>query len=243
MEGKACVAEDKVSIPFILKYILRISHQIYSGMDEQPKICLIETQYFPSIAFFALYQQVDQIHVEQHENYRKGSYRNRCHIAGANGLLRLSIPLEKGKNNQLNIQDVKISEETNWRLQHKRAIQSAYGKSPFFEYYDTEILSLFDEVTPSLFDWNLKIIQTLIEVLDLDQNKLHFSKTFEKKSLHKLDYRNQISPKQPSSSIENIATYPQVFSDKRAFLPNLSILDALFCMGPETILYLEDFPT
>ena len=75
------------------------------------KSAIIELQYFPSISFFAILLQFDQILIEQHDNYQKRTYRNRCHIASANGLLRLSVPLEKGKNNQQTIRDVKIAND------------------------------------------------------------------------------------------------------------------------------------
>ena len=95
---------------------------------------LIEAQYLPSIQFFSKLTRFSTLLLEAHENYQKGSYRNRCHIAGANGLMRLSIPLRKGKNEQLPIQKTLISYDEPWITQHWQSIRSAYGNAPFFPY-------------------------------------------------------------------------------------------------------------
>ncbi|NJN78366.1 MAG: WbqC family protein [Saprospiraceae bacterium] len=107
---------------------------------------LIESQYFPPLAYFSVLLKHEKVWIEQFENYQKGSYRNRCHIATANGLLRLSIPLEKGKNNQTCIKEVKIHNDTNWQIQHWRAIKSAYGNAPYFEYYADELLPFLKKI-------------------------------------------------------------------------------------------------
>ena len=107
------------------------------------KSILLEIQYLPSLQYVSKLLQCPKIYLEQHENYSKGSYRNRCHIAGAQGLQRLSIPLEGGKHQQQPIREVRISNDESWQSQHWTSIKSAYGKSPFFEHYADVFLPFY----------------------------------------------------------------------------------------------------
>lgn len=202
---------------------------------------LIEAQYLPPVRFFSLWKETGTAIIEQHENYAKGSYRNRCHIASANGLASLSIPLKKGKNEQLPIKETQIAWFESWNKKHWRSIQSAYGNAPFFEYYKDELLPLFEKRYTFLFDWNMDLLVKLKELLQMDV-ELNLSNSFDKvPEQGVLDMRNKISPKLKNNLSSNGSTaipYPQVFLEKHDFLPNLSILDLLFCTGPEALAYL-----
>ena len=206
------------------------------------KIGLIELQYFPSIPFFTKLIAYDCLMLEQHENYGKGSYRNRMHIASANGLLRLSVPLEKGKNQQGAIRDIKISYEEPWQNKHWTAIQSAYGNAPYFEYYAADLLPFFKKKEMFLFDYNVAILQHLCQLIGISSG-LVFSEAYVKTPPPPIvDCRNSLSPKANKQQIDphfKIVPYPQVFQEKTGFLPKLSILDLLFCQGPESILILQ----
>ena len=179
--------------------------------------------------------------IEQCENYMKGGYRNRCHIIAANGLLALSIPLLKGKNRQTSIREVGISYSDNWQKMHWQSIQSAYGNAPFFEFYADELKVHYEKETASLFDFNLGLIQTILELIGVDDTCIAFSDSFEKKPVL-LDFRNGISPNKnkqiPDEHFEAME-YAQVFLEKHGFVENVSILDLLFCAGPEAIIVLE----
>lgn len=181
--------------------------------------------------------------LEAHENYQKGSYRNRCHIAGANGLMRLSIPLRKGKNEQLSIQKTEISYDEPWTSQHWHSLRSAYGNAPYFPYYQDEIEALFQERPKYLFDWNKSLLLLIIDLLQLPV-EISLSDDFVKVvPADILDLRGHIHPKshrQPVDHNFQPVPYPQLFEERHGFLPNLSILDLLFCTGPQAILYLEE---
>lgn len=204
---------------------------------------LIETHYFPSIQYFSKFFLHPSLVLEQHENYVKRSFRNRMHIAAANGLLRLSIPLEKGKNQQQPIREVRISYEENWQNKQWTAICSAYGNAPFFEYYADDFQPFFEEQTEFLFEHNLKILEAIFFALDYKPT-LEFSTNYQKNTSNTIcDFRNKITPKTIGTTMDvtykNIA-YQQVFAEKTGYLPNLSILDLIFCKGPETISILEN---
>ena len=207
------------------------------------KEILIELQYLPSIHYVSKLLGASKVWIEQHENYTKGSYRNRCHLANSQGLLRLSIPLLGGKHQQQSIRDVTISNTENWQSQHWIAIQSAYGKSPFFEFYADLIRPFYQKKYKFLWDWNWDLLQQIFSMIPIEK-QLHLSQEYQKNLPDGIaDFRNKISPKKHKTISDSSflqEKYIQVFEEKNGFIPNLSILDLLFCTGPESIIYLEN---
>ncbi len=204
---------------------------------------LLETQYLPSIQYCSKFCSADTVVIEQHENYRKGTYRNRSHIASANGLLRLTIPLQKGKNQQQNIRTVRIAYNQPWQAQHWTSIQSAYGNSPFFEYYADEIKPFFETPYEFLFDFNSAILNQIFDLIGIEST-YRLSSEFQKTIPQNWkDLRNAIHPN-PQKQVDDpnfkIIPYSQVFQERLGFMPNLSVLDLLFCVGPQTLGMLEE---
>lgn len=203
---------------------------------------LLELQYFPTVQYVSKLLHYPIIYIEAEEHYVKGSYRNRCYIAGANGVLRLSIPLQQGKNEQQHIRDVRIAYKEPWQHWHWEGIKSAYGKSPFFEHYADAILPFFEQEYEFLFSWNWELLQTILQLIGIQSNII-FTKDYQKNPDDNiLDFRNAISPKiqqQRADSHFQPIRYEQVFIEKHGFLSNLSILDLLFCTGPEAVRILQ----
>jgi len=195
---------------------------------------LLETQYLPPIQYFTKLTSGEPVYIEQWEHYQKGTYRNRCHIAAANGLTRLTIPLIKGKNEQQAIREVRIAYFEPWQRQHWQSIRSAYGNSPFFEFYADALQPFYEKPFPFLFDFNLELLQTLLKLLRMDV-KLQLTDAYvEVVPPDWTDLRNAIHPKPHLQKPDPHFTpkpYHQVFEDRYAFLPNLSMLDGLFCLG------------
>jgi len=202
-----------------------------------PKL-LIDLHYLPSVTWFSLFRRYDSCYLEQSETYQKRSFRNRAHIAGANGKQVLSIPLAKGKNEGQLITEVRIAYRENWQQQHWQSIQSAYGKSPFFEYYE----ELFKEATfqeaTYLVEYNLNWLGVVLKILKW-KGIFRFTSDYEINPPEAFfDARSLIHPKKELPSSITIKPYGQVFEEVHGFLPNLSILDLLCCTGPEADFYL-----
>ena len=204
---------------------------------------LLSIQYLPSIQYFTKLVNYEQVWIEQHEHYQKGSYRNRCHLAGANGLLRLSIPLARGKNEQLPIRLVRIAYDEGWQRQHWMSIRSAYSRAPYFDFYAGKLEPFFQKKWEFLFDFNWELLQELKSMIGIEC-QLKLTESYEHQvSSETLDFRNSIFPKKHRQKEDldfSAPKYRQLFEEKYGFLPNLSILDLLFCTGPEAILYLEN---
>lgn len=203
---------------------------------------LIEVQYLGTVQYYSKFLNHDPVYLEQHENYRKGSFRNRCYIATANGIIPLSIPLLKGKHQQANIRSIKIDNSKNWQTLHWRSLKTAYGSSPFFEYYQDDFEALYNKPYELLFDFCLDLQELVLSCLQMTPS-IQFTQMFSKETTDDLlDFRNRILPKnysKPEDPAFEPVPYPQVFEDRLGFVSNLSILDLLFCAGPEAVYYLQ----
>jgi WbqC-like protein family len=193
----------------------------------------IELHYLPSIAWCAALWPQKSICLEANEHYSKGSYRNRCHIAGPNGLQRLSIPLLKGKHQQTPIREVRISYQEAWQRQHWRSITTAYSASPYFEHYRDGLESIFTQKPTFLFDWNLLLLEHVLIKRMGWKGEITFSTAYSLPGSppEKLDFRNAICPGDPDPDWFFAARYGQLFQERHGFMPNLSVLDLLFCQG------------
>ena len=200
---------------------------------------LLQTTYFGPIQWYQKLCSFDRCLVEQHDSYQKQTYRNRCIIATANGQQALTVPVEHTDEKTL-VKDLRISDHNQWRRIHWNALQSAYSESPFFDYYADDIRPFFEKRYTFLVDFNEQIRQTICQLIDIHP-KVEYSKDYVQE--HPNDYRSVINAKHPQPDPDfQSKEYWQVFSRKHGFQPNLSILDLLFCMGPESIFYLNIKP-
>ena len=128
---------------------------------------LLSTTYFGPVQW---YQKLNRHRciIEQHDNFVKQTYRNRCVIASANGPQTLTVPIERYDGMKCAMRDIRISDHGNWRHLHWQALVSAYGETPFFEYYADDIRPFFEEHRwKYLLDFNLDITHTLCSLLDI----------------------------------------------------------------------------
>ena len=219
-----------VTLNIIIIIIQFLSHML-SGQKNNSLI--IENQYFGCVNYYSSLFSGLNIVIEQCETYQKAGFRNRCILAGSNGLINLTVPLENGRDQKCSVKEVRISKRNSWQQQHWRTIFSCYGNSPFFEFYSDWLEGFYQKEFLWLFDMNLEVLFWLKKVLVIPGD-ISFSETFIKECpANMADLRNQWVPKnfqQKDSSIK----YAQVFEEKIGFQPNLSILDILFCEGPQS---------
>lgn len=202
---------------------------------------LLSSAYFPPIQYFTKLLQFEKVFIDQHENFTKQTYRNRCEIPGANGPVALIVPVVKGREKKVKIKDLRISYDTDWQRNHWRTIFSAYNSSPFFEFYKDDIYLFFIKRRKFLLELNMEIHQTLCELLEIE-NAPVLTTGFEELPENTLNFRETFSPKKQKSGPDLFfrpQEYTQVFSGKFGFIPNLSILDLLFNEGPNSYNILE----
>lgn len=213
-------------------------------METQGKEIVLGTAYWPNLHYFSYLLNADSCVIDVFEHYEKQSYRNRCKILSANGVLDLSIPVEHpGKG--CAVKGIKIS-AGKWRSQHASAIQSAYGKSPYFAYFGEEVLSFYEKEYESLLAFNTAQLQFLLKVFRLQKN-ISQSQAYVEVA-DGMDLRQLIHPKKSFMDDSLVAgqlrrSYYQVFGDKFGFSANLSILDLLFNKGLDSLGYLRMYST
>ena len=201
---------------------------------------LLSTTYFGPVQWYQKLYRAEHITIEQWESFQKQTYRNRCLIATTQGVQALTVPVEKPANGSNCIKDLRISDHGNWRHLHWNALQSAYGESPFFEYYQDDIRPFYEERWTFLLDFNEAIRQKMCELIDFEP-RVDYSTEYvvDSKAIAAADFRATINPKHPAQDDEFEAKpYYQVYQTKHGFLENLSVIDLLFNMGPESIFYL-----
>lgn len=201
------------------------------------KTILLHPAYFPSIEQMAAISQAEKVVFEIEDNYLKQTYRNRAYIAHSNGKLLLNIPIKHShKGIKRKTKNVLIENDFPWQEQHWKSLRSAYRTSPFFEFYEDELQSLFAEPAESLMAFNFKIFEVLCELLGME---VEISKTTEyKTSVEITDLRFLIDAKRKTNF--KVEPYTQVHQANHPFLPNLSVLDLLFNEGTNALLYLEN---
>ena len=206
------------------------------AVDTNKATLLIESQYFPSISFYKTLINHDILLIERYEHYQKVSFRNRCYIAGPNGSILLSVPLTKGKNQRTVMKDVRISNEEKWQSLHWKTLVSAYRRSPWFEYYEEELGSLYEKSFSFLVDWNLACLEWANKVVGIS-SPITFTDEFEKAyepDRGITDARDTLTPPGRSEK-EGLPEYTQVFQERVGFLPDMSILDLIFCEGKRSL--------
>jgi len=179
---------------------------------------VFQSHYLPCIEYVKKVSECDVICVDSIENYEKQSYRNRCYIKAANGILVLVIPILKPKESKA-MKDIKISYHEDWVRVHWNSITSAYRSSPYFYYIENELKEIIYQKNEFLFDLNMAIFSLIIKTLRLD---ITLSNQYELTPTN--DFRNHFDCKAVSES--EFIQYHQLFSDrKETFMPNLSVLD------------------
>ena len=190
---------------------------------------LLSTTYFGPIQWYQKLYRADEAWIERHETFQKQTFRNRCIIATTQGTQALTVPIERSISNVpcstfyvQRIKDVRISDHGNWRHLHWNALQSSYRQSPFFEYYADDFAPFYEKKWEFLADFNEDLLRLVCSLTDIDTP---ISRT------------TAYAGEQPVfPQIEQ--PYYQVFARKHGFLPDLSIVDLLFNMGPESLLLL-----
>ena len=196
---------------------------------------LIHPNYLPAISQLKLIIDSKKLIFEINDNFQKQTHRNRTYIYGANGLLLLSIPVIHSQKNRKKFKDVKIAYDYDWLTQHLKSFQISYRSSPFFEYYEDKLVDLYVRREKYLYDFNLRSIDVLFDMLQINL-EYDFTKGYSEQYSDILDYRNNY--KKLNSSFK-IKEYTQVFESKHGYIENLSALDLIFNEGPNAINFLK----
>ena len=208
---------------------------------------IIDIQYFAPFSYYKISYNSSNIVFEQYESWQKMSFRNRCRIAGAEGVIDLSIPLAGGRDQKTLMKEVRIAEGKGWRDRHWKTILSCYSRSPWFDHYRDELDSLYRRPAKFLLDWNLLCFEWSIQALGMIR-PVELTRGYQKVYAPEegVDWRGKIRPggvgaagQRAEGDLPAVPRYRQVFEERTGFIPDLSILDLLFCEGSEAIRYIQ----
>ena len=199
---------------------------------------LFSTAYFPPVSYVAALLQSNSIVVEQYETFPKQTYRNRTVIATANGLLALTVPVVRTNGNHTYTKDMAICYNENWALKHWMAIESAYNSSPYFLYYKDEVEVILNKQHATLIELNMDILAFVVKKLKVKKEVILSDDYISQIGEGTIDYRNHFSPK--NKELLSLPEYDQVFEDRYGFQSDISILDLIFNLGPDSLGYLKE---
>jgi hypothetical protein len=196
---------------------------------------ILPSVYFGNIEYYHKLYNESNVIIDTHEKFQKQTYRSRCEILTANGRINLSVPVERPDGKNTLMQDVLISNAENWRKDHKKAIESAYRRTPYYEYYFEQLFEIIDKDFLTLHESNTALQEFLISKIGLTVQVEFTSESIP--DIEK-DYRSLLNPKQATSFKTH--RYIQTFEERFGFQNNLSILDLLFNEGPNAITILSE---
>ncbi|MFD2569305.1 WbqC family protein [Spirosoma soli] len=192
---------------------------------------LIELHYLPCLDYISGLMQFERVKLEANEHYQKQSYRNRCYVLTANKVDALTVPVQQGTHH-LPIRELKVDNRQPWQMHHWRCLMAAYGKAPFFEYYAPDFEPVYSKNWTFLFDLNQELLTICLRLLGV-KPQISLTEWYEKTPpVGLFDARSRLNPRnKPETYIfYNSVAYSQNFG--LDFVPNLSIIDLLFCQGP-----------
>ncbi len=186
---------------------------------------VLHTTYLGPVGWYAALLGGDA-KISDGECYRRQTERNRCSIATANGMQQLTVPvtLPSRQTTHCLIKDVRISDHGNWQRQHWQALQSAYGMSPFFDYFADDLHPFYEKKWEWLLDYNNEITSTVLQLLGVDST---------------VEVTNSVAIHPCGEFSGMVEEYYQTFKRRHGFLDNLSIIDLLCNEGPEGVLKLQ----
>ena len=205
---------------------------------------LLHPAYFGPVSQYAVIAQYEKIVFENFDSYQKQTYRNRMYIYDANGKLLLNIPIKhkssltgKESDGRQLYKDVLIDNTFEWQKQHWRALKASYQTSPFFEFYEDDIIHLYEDQFTYLMDFNYQCQAFVFDAIGIEAEFIQSEEFFRNPS--GMDNgRHLISAKKDFNFLAD--RYQQVFETKHGFINNLSILDLIFNLGPQSLDFLEN---
>jgi hypothetical protein len=232
------VSSSKQSYVFLNSFI-----RFPMNYNRNMKKVLLPVAYLPALEYFKYLLSADEVLIELHETYPRQSWRNRCSILTAHGILDLIIPVTRPNGKHSKTGDVCICNRENWQKKQWRSIVNAYNKSPFFFYYRDLLHPVFhSKEHVKLWEYNHALLQAVTDELGMKTN-IAYTEYYSHHSEDYDDMRKVLTPKihrRPDFQRIEWPAYQQVFSDRHGFAANLSIIDLLFNKGPDTAEYLEN---
>lgn len=225
--------------------------------------CVInQPNYIPWRGYFHQIQKADVFVFYDDVQYDKHGWRNRNRIKTPNGPIWLTIPvLKKGAvKYHTPINQMFIDWTRDWSRKHWKTIEQAYSKAPFFEVYASTLKEIYEQRYDKLADFTIQLTILVAGVLGISRTKFLRSSSLNAvgtktnrllEILERLGATHYISGPAAKSYLderklanEGISTeymvydYPVYSQLYPPYDPQVSVLDLLFMMGPDSAKYI-----
>src|SRR5690606_21120253 len=154
---------------------------------------LVHPAYFPSISQFAAMVQANDLWYEMEDNFQKQTNRNRMYIYSPNDVQMLNIPLKHTNNETKKYTDTMIETAFVWQKKHLKSLEAAYRTSPYFEYFQDDLLPIFEKKHKFMLDVNLQIHDILSDSLRLELKYKYTKEYIKDVEEYIKHYRTQIN--------------------------------------------------
>ncbi len=192
------------------------------------KTAVFAPRYFGSVDYYAAIARAENVVIDRGVRYDKRAKDvHRCEIVDTRQRVLLTVPVSKGTGHVSRWEDMVVSAHDSWWERHVTALESAYGRTPFFEFYIDRLLPFMgpDAVGRPIVDIDIELDAVMRRLLLIDTKVTYDATALNPEEI--VDYRREAIP--PSG----LGPYWQVRADKLGFTAGLSILDLLFSLGPE----------
>lgn len=198
---------------------------------------IFSSRYAGSVDYYAAMLRFGCVGICSFERYDKRNKNlNRMGIVGTNGVQMLSVPLSK-PNSSMRVGEVGLSEHGNWRHVHWGALFSAYGRTPFFDYFADDLKRIYeDRDIITIFSLNMALHSAIIDFLDLPVETVVLCGKTDCGAGKCADLRDS----KFNIDMAGGYGYYQIWQDKFGFQKGMSMLDLLFNEGRESVLRLLD---
>ena len=223
-------------------------------------VVILQPSYIPWRGYFDQILKADLFVFYDDVQYDKRGWRNRNRIKTSTGPIWLSIPVfnRGAQTEQIPIHDIRIVWDRPWNQEHWNSIRMAYSKAPYFSQFAGLIEEFYTKKPEMLADFTIETTITLARTIGIDQTRFLRSSQIDGVEgtktdrlisiLKKVNATHYISGPSAKDYIENekfedagisleyiqydYAEYPQLHPP---FDPQISIIDALFMMGKDTL--------
>jgi len=223
------------------------------------KIAIIQSNYIPWKGYFHIIQKVDHFVFLDEVQYTCRDWRNRNRIKSPEGLIWLTVPNDGDQSKK--ISDVRIDNSVNWNENHYSSMRNFYRKTKYYSLYESFLQEIYlNNSWEYLYDLNQFLIKKIAAILNI-KTYFHNSSEFDLLKgknekiisiVKQLGGNHYLTGPAASAYLKpelfrnnniileymdysNYPEYPQPWGN---FCHQVSIMDLLFCTGPEATLYI-----
>lgn len=194
---------------------------------------VLPTSYLGPISYYAALYHSGEVVIEAHEHYVKQTLRNRTMIATGQGELMLTAYVEKGGKMRMPVSSMRLSDHNDWPRQHLYALATYYGMSPFYEYYIDDLREvLLHGHDGTLLGMNEALRRHICQEIGFEPNvRLSTEWMGPEPEQNLCGWHDRVTRHLAEKPYYQIGAV----QGQRSFMADMSIVDLLFNMGPESI--------